>query len=77
VKHICELFLTVLFIGSWVFGIAAAKGFWITLGCVILPPMAWIVLADKVLDRPPVICQQDKPPIVKPTANASARRIVI
>jgi len=30
----------------WIFGIAVAKGFWLTLGAVFLPPMAWVLLAQ-------------------------------
>lgn len=33
-------------IAGWVVGIAVAKGFWMTLGAVFLPPMAWVLLAQ-------------------------------
>jgi hypothetical protein len=33
----------------WVLGIAVAKGFWITVGCVLIPPMAWVILAQHFL----------------------------
>lgn len=36
-------------LAGWVGGIAAAKGFWATLGCVIFPPYAWVVLAEGLL----------------------------
>ena len=38
-----------LWISAWVFGIAAASGFWSTLFAVIFPPWGWIVLAGKAL----------------------------
>lgn len=34
---------------AWIFGIAVAKGFWLTLGAVLLPPMAWVLLAQMLL----------------------------
>lgn len=34
---------------AWVLGIAVAKGFWLTLGAVCIPPMAWVLLAQWVL----------------------------
>jgi len=34
---------------AWIFGIAVAKGFWMTLGAVCLPPMAWVLLAQWAL----------------------------
>jgi hypothetical protein len=30
----------------WVMGIAAAKGFWITLLAALLPPAAWVLAAQ-------------------------------
>ena len=44
-----EVFLYTLMISAWVCGIAIAKGFWLTLGAVLLPPMAWVLLAMKLL----------------------------
>lgn len=38
-------------IGGWVFGIAVAKGFWMTAGAVLLPPMAWVLAAEWLLKR--------------------------
>jgi hypothetical protein len=38
-------------IGGWVFGIAVAKGFWMTAGAVCIPPMAWVLVAQWVLER--------------------------
>jgi hypothetical protein len=34
---------------AWILGIAAAKGFWLTLGAVLLPPMAWVLIAQRLL----------------------------
>ena len=39
------------FFGGWIFGIAVAKGFWVTLGAIFLPPMAWVLLAQWILER--------------------------
>lgn len=36
-------------LAAWVGGIAVAKGFWMTLGCVLIPPLAWVVLAMRWL----------------------------
>ena len=36
-------------IAAWVGGIAAAKGFWMTLGCVLVPPLSWVLLAMRWL----------------------------
>ncbi len=38
-------------VAAWVFGIAVAKGFWMTFAAVILPPLAWILLAEELLRR--------------------------
>ena len=46
-----EAFTYLWMILLWVFGIAAAKGFWITLGAVLLPPMAWVIAAQWALER--------------------------
>lgn len=44
-----EAFLYTLMFGGWVCGVAVAKGFWLTLGAVFLPPMAWVLLAMRFL----------------------------
>lgn len=33
----------------WVCGIAASSGFWMTLASALLPPLAWVVLAQHLL----------------------------
>lgn len=38
-----EAFLSCFFAIWWAHGVAVASGFWITVGCVILPPMAFVV----------------------------------
>lgn len=30
---------------AWVSGVAVAGGFWATAGCVLIPPLSWVVLA--------------------------------
>lgn len=44
-----EAFVYSLIIWLWVAGIAVAKGFWLTLGAVLLPPMAWVLFAQWLL----------------------------
>ena len=34
----------------WVGGLAVAKGFWMTLACII-PPVAWVVFADYLITK--------------------------
>ena len=34
---------------GWIGGIAVAAGFWLTLGAVLLPPMAWVLLVQWAL----------------------------
>jgi uncharacterized membrane protein len=34
---------------AWILGIAVAEGFWMTLGAVCIPPMAWVLLAQWAL----------------------------
>jgi len=36
-------------ITAWVFGIAVAKGWWI-LAAVLVPPVAWVLLAQRFLE---------------------------
>lgn len=47
--NIGESILYLVIVAAWVCGIALAKGFWMTFGCVTLPPMAWVVLAQHLL----------------------------
>lgn len=44
-----ESLLALIFIGSWVFGIAVAGAYWVV--AVFLPPAAWVFLAKWVLER--------------------------
>lgn len=44
-----ESILYLVVITAWVFGIAVAEGFWLTIGCVTFPPMAWVVLAQHLM----------------------------
>lgn len=44
-----ESIVYVTFVASWVCGIAVAKGFWVTLACVCLPPVAWVFLAQHLI----------------------------
>lgn len=41
--------ITLIGIVSWVFGIAVAKGFWMTTACVLLAPVSWVVLASHLV----------------------------
>jgi hypothetical protein len=34
---------------AWVCGIALAKGFWMTAVCFVLPPVAWVLLAEHLM----------------------------
>ncbi|EXF95786.1 hypothetical protein HK44_020565 [Pseudomonas fluorescens HK44] len=34
---------------AWVCGIALAKGFWMTVLCSVIPPVAWVLFAEHVL----------------------------
>jgi len=45
-KHLVQLCLVV----AWVFGIAVAKGFWMTLASFCFPPVAWVLLAMHVMN---------------------------
>ena len=45
----CALILYAAMVVAWIFGIAVANGFWLTLGAVCLPPMAWVLLAQWLL----------------------------
>ena len=47
--NIGEAILYGVFVAAWIFGIAVAKGFWMTLGAVLIPPMAWVLLAQWAL----------------------------
>jgi len=44
-------FLYLCMVVPWVIGIAIAKGFWITLGAVLVPPMAWVLVAQWIIGR--------------------------
>lgn len=44
-----EVFFQLMMITGWVCGVAVAKGFWMMIGCVLFPPMAWVVLAMRYL----------------------------
>lgn len=33
----------------WVHGIAVAKGFWMTVFCFVMPPVAWVVSMMEIL----------------------------
>lgn len=46
-----EMIFSLFIVIAWVFGIALSKGFWMTLGSVFLPPMAWIIFAQWILER--------------------------
>ena len=47
--RIGEALLAIVATAAWVAGIAVAKGFWMTLGCVLIPLMAYVVLAMRWL----------------------------
>ncbi|MNL72078.1 hypothetical protein D3C87_1973310 [compost metagenome] len=47
--RIGEALVYLAFVVSWVCGIAVAKGFWITVVCVVLPPVAWVLLAQHLM----------------------------
>jgi len=34
---------------AWVCGIALAKGGWMTAVCAVLPPVAWVLLAEHLM----------------------------
>lgn len=44
-RHLVELLLIIW----WVYGIAVAQGFWMTAGCVVLPPLAFVVSMMEVV----------------------------
>jgi len=44
-----ESIVYLVIITAWVCGIAVAKGFWLTLGCVLFFPLSWVVLAEHLL----------------------------
>jgi uncharacterized membrane protein len=44
-----ESIVYLVIVTAWVCGIAVAKGFWLTLGCVTFAPMAWVVLAQHLM----------------------------
>ncbi|WP_105610624.1 hypothetical protein [Cronobacter malonaticus] len=44
-----EAFLYLAMIVPWVMGVAITKGFWMTLACFCLPPVAWVVTAGWVI----------------------------
>ncbi len=35
----------------WAFGIAFAKGFWLTSLAVFCPPVAFVIVAQKIIER--------------------------
>lgn len=45
------LVLYLCIVVPWVLGIAVAKSFWIVVGCIFIPPMAWVILAQHFLMR--------------------------
>ena len=47
--NIGEAIIYGVMVAAWIFGIAVAKGFWMTLGAVLIPPMAWVLLAQWAL----------------------------
>lgn len=36
---------------AWVFGVAAAQGFWQVLFAVVFPPYSWFLIAEYILER--------------------------
>lgn len=44
-------FIQLVMVVSWVFGIAVAKGFWMTVACAFMPLVAWVVLAMHVMGQ--------------------------
>jgi hypothetical protein len=44
-----ELVYLVL-IACWVFGVALAKGFWMTALCIFVPVVSWVVVAQWILE---------------------------
>ena len=48
---VLTLSLYIPMVGGWVFGIAVAKGIWMTVGAIFLPPMAWVLFAQWLLER--------------------------
>lgn len=46
-----EAFTYFWMIITWVCGIAIAKGFWMTAACILVPPAAWVVVADYFIRR--------------------------
>ena len=43
------VFMFLCLVVPWVLGVAVAKGFWIVVGCILFPPMAWVVFAQYLL----------------------------
>lgn len=42
-------FSMLVMVTAWVCGIAVAKGFWMTAICSVLPPVAWVLLAEHLM----------------------------
>ena len=42
--------LGLIIIVWWVHGAAVAQGFWETLGCIFLPPYAWVVSLQWIME---------------------------
>jgi len=39
-----EMILFFVMVVAWVVGIAVSKGFWMIIGSIAIPPMAWVVM---------------------------------
>lgn len=47
---VSALFVWILIL-LWIFGLAVSKGFWLALGCVLLPPVAWVTAINWILSN--------------------------
>lgn len=43
-ERFADMILVLCAVVPWILGIAVAKGFWLTLGAALFPPLAWGLL---------------------------------
>lgn len=48
-KQLIELFSVLIFAITWLAGIVLAKGFWMTLAAVCIPPYGWYLVVERLM----------------------------
>lgn len=48
-KHITDLIAAGAAVSAWIVGLVLAKGFWSTALAIFLPPWAWYLVAERLM----------------------------